>query len=503
MLALIPGFWLQDTSYLDKFSLWLMLCLALQFLISLRLTNGTTFPNIAVIIINFSIFVFPRSLEYLYKPQFVVFPLIEHVDKEIINRGLLYFVAGNALLLIGIHAGGAVLKNTKNSALNTISGTKSDVHNDLMPLALIFVLALGMQIACQFLQGISVVGETSKTQYHLLVQALCLLFSIDTTLVCVVAAYIVSWKSMNKKEFVCFWAILILYLGTTVYFGSRVGILRILLAAATAFLVSHANNNINLSKQKVYSMLMLLALISFMAFICYKTGSSNRNNIGIKSLESNGIKNKISENVIEKRIQETKKEKDKLNNLSLVFSSILNRLGTLDFAILTSSLNRSGLPVSAYGSLSYTLKSIGNSVPGTPFPEADLNTSQVHDIVFSGRKEEDVKRGGYFSRPWTIWGLGTLFTISWWGYSTIMTIVGFLLHALYWVTTRIKNHYGTYIQILLLCVILPLIYFSMGVDHSIIVCIGIVVQALLIILLLEMARRLRIHVFPNHQSHDS
>jgi len=118
MLALIPGFWLQDTSYLDKFSLWLMVCLALQFLISLRLTNGTTFPSIAVIIINFSIFIFPRSLEYLYIPQLVVFPLIENVDKAVFNKGLLYFVAGNALLLIGIHVGGVVLKKKTNSALH-------------------------------------------------------------------------------------------------------------------------------------------------------------------------------------------------------------------------------------------------------------------------------------------------------------------------------------------------------------------------------------------------
>ena len=503
MLALIPGFWLQDTSYLDKFSLWLMLCLALQFLISLRLTNGTTFPSIAVIIINFSIFIFPRSLEYLYIPQLVVFPLIENVDKAVFNRGLLYFVAGNALLLIGIHVGGAVLKKTTNSALHNNSTAKSDIQRDLLPLAVIFVLSLGVLILCQCLEGISVIGETSKTPYHLLVQVLCTLFSIDTVLVFVVAASVVSWKTINKKEFACFWVILALYLGTTVYFGSRVGILRILLATATAFLVSHANNNTNLSKQKVYAMVMLLVLISCMAFICYKTGSSNRNNIGIKSLENNGIKNKISENVIDKRIQETKKEKDKLNNLFFVFSSILNRLGTLDFAILTSSLNRSGLPGSAYGNLSYTLKSIANSVPGTPFPEADLNTSQVHDIVFSGRKEEDVKRGGYHSQPWTIWGLSTLFTESWWGYAALMAIFGFLMHALYWATVRIKNHYGTYIQILMLFVILPLIYFSMGVDHSIIVGIGIVVQTFLIILLLEIARRFRIYVFDNHQSKDS
>ena len=503
MLALIPGFWLQDTSYLDKFSLWLMVCLALQFLISLRLTNGTTFPSIAVIIINFSIFIFPRSLEYLYIPQLVVFPLIENVDKAVFNKGLLYFVAGNALLLIGIHVGGAVLKKKTNSALHNNSTAKSDVHRDLLPLALIFALSVGMQILCQCLQGISVIGETTKTQYNLLVQVLCLLFSVDTALVCVVAACIVCWNSISKMELACFWAILALYLGTTTYFGSRVGMLRILFATAIAFLVVHANKNINISKQKACFIAILSTFVGCIAFICYITGSSNRCNLGIKSLESNGIKNKISENVIKKRIQETKKEKDKLNNLSLVFSSILNRLGTLDFAILTSSLNRSGLPVSAYGSLSYTLKSIANSVPGTPFPEADLNTSQVHDIVFSGRKEEDVKKGGYFSRPWTIWGLSTLFTVSWWGYAALMAIFGFLMHALYWATIRIKNHYGTYIQILMLFVILPLIYFSMGVDHSIIVGIGIVVQTSLIILLLEIARRFRIYVFDNHQSKDS
>ena len=503
MLALIPGFWLQDTSYLDKFSLWLMLCLALQFLISLKLTNDTTFPSIAVIIINFSIFIFPRSLEYLYIPQLVVFPLIENVDKAVFNRGLLYFVAGNALLLIGIHVGGAVLKKTTNSALHNNPTAKSDIQRDLLPLAVIFVLSLGVLILCQCLEGISVIGEMRKTQYHLLVQVLLWLFSIDTVLVFVVAASVDSWMSINKKEFACFWAILALYLGTTMYFGSRVGILRILFAAATAFLVFYANNNINLSKQKVCNMVILLPLVSCMAFICFKAGTLSRNNIGINSLKNNGIKNKISKNVIETRIQASKEEINKLNNPLIVLSSLFNRLGTLDFAILTTSLNRSGLPVSAYGNLSYTLKSIANSLPGTPFSEADLNTSQVHDIVFSGRKEEDVKKGGYHSRPWTIWGLSTLFTDSWWGYSTLMATAGFLIHALYWGTIRIKNHYGAYIQIIMLYVILPLIYFSMGVDHSIITSIVIFMQTLLIILLLEIARRFRIYVFNNHQSKDS
>ena len=497
MLALIPGFWLKKATYFDNFSLWLFLFLALQFLVSLKLTNNMTFPNIAVIIINFSIFVFPRSLEYLYKPQFVVFPLIEHVDKAMFNRGLLYFVAGNALLLIGIHTGGAVLNNTTNSELHKSSAAKSSIQRDLLPLAVIFVLSLGMQILCQCLEGISVIGETNKTQYHLLVQVLCLLFSIDTALVCVVVACVVSWKYIKKKEFVCFWGILALYLGTTVYFGSRVGILRALLAAATAFLVSHANMDIYLSKLKACTIVMLLAFVSCIAFISYKTGSSNRSNLGIKSLESNGTKNKISEIVIERRIQETKNDKKKLNDPLFLCSSIMNRLGTLDFAVLTSSLNRSGLPVSVYGSLTYTLKSIANSVPGTPFPDADLNTSQVHDIVFSGRKEVEVKKGGYFSRPWTIWGLSTLFTESWWGYAALMAMFGFLMHALYWMTTRIKNHYAVYVQILLLCVVLPLIYFTMGVDHSVIVGTGVVVQTLLIVLLLELAKRIPIHIFTN------
>ncbi len=356
-----------------------------------------------------------------------------------------------------------------------------------------------MLILCQCLEGISVIGEIRKTQYHLLVQVLLWLFSIDTVLVLVVAASVDSWKSINKKEFACFWAILALYLGTTMYFGSRVGVLRILFAAATAILVFHSKNNINLSKKKVCAMVILLPLVSCMAFICFKAGTSSRYNLSINSLENNGIKNKISKNVVERRIQASKEEINKLNNPLIVLSSLFNRLGTLDFAILTTSLNRSGLPVSAYGNLSYTLKSIANSLPGTPFPEADLNTSQVHDIVFSGRKEEDVKKGGYYSRPWTIWGLSTLFTDSWWGYSTLMATAGFLIHALYWGTIRIKNHYGAYIQIIMLYVILPLIYFSMGVDHSIITSIVIFLQTLLIILLLESTKRIPIHILTNRQ----
>jgi len=494
MLTLIPGFWLGNATYLDKSSLWLFLCLALQFLISLKVANDTILPIISVIIINFLIFVFPRSLEYLYIPKLVDFPLMQHVDNKVFNRGLKYFIIGNALLLFGIHAGGAVLKCTVRPAPQKNLATYQNAHKDILGLTLIFILSLGLQILCQCLQGISVIGESSKTPYHLLVQTLCLLFSIDTVLICLVAACVISWEILNKKDYACLLGVLFLYMVTTMYFGSRVGLLRIFFAAVAAFLVAQGNKKIFLSKRKICAIAALSGLAGCMAIICYTTATNYRINLGLRSLES-----RVDQNGISNRIQQMKNNKDSLSKPVYVLSSILNRLGTLDFAVLTSSLNRSDLPTSIYGSLSYTVKSIANCVPGTPFPEADLNTSQVHDIMYSGRRPEDVKKGGYFSRPWTIWGLGTLFTDGWWAYSAFMGFAGFFIYIMYWLIEKIKSHYMDYIQVLFLCVILPLIYFSMGADHSIIVGVGFISQTLLIIFLLEMAKKIRKYIFSSHQ----
>jgi hypothetical protein len=489
MVALLGKTWVGNTPYFDNLTLSLLLSLAFALVISLRIAANNIFPIIAGTLIYFLVYIFPRSLEYLYMPGMVVFPLISSADAPLINRGLLYFVGGTAFFLAGIHLAGSLFKDRPTPVLMP-SEARPAALRDILPLSIVFVLSLLIMIVGQKLSGISVIGPAGESKYHILVQVSLLLFSIDTALICVVAAGVAAWKSLKTREFLCVGSILAAYLAATMYFGSRVGLLRILLAAIMAFFVVYRNKSFGLSKKMALTALGAGLFVVCIAVFGFQIGSAYRNRLGLESLERRLVAEPQNAAVLGSRIQQMKEDKLRLNNAVVLCSSILNRLNTVDFAILTSSLNRSGLPPSIYGDISYAAKSIANSIPGTPYPEADINTSQVHDIVYSGRDAGEVKAGGYFSRPWTIWGLGTLFTSTWLGYSALMLVAGFILQFFYWVIGNLSGHYALYTQTAYLSVVLQLVYFSMGVDHSVIVAIGCAAQTVVIIAFLAGAKKL-------------
>jgi hypothetical protein len=169
--------------------------------------------------------------------------------------------------------------------------------------------------------------------------------------------------------------------------------------------------------------------------------------------------------VLQFRSKNTKDGLELYRNFESFFSTTINKLGIVDFAILTLSQDADPDAKARFMNLSYNTKSIINAlVPGDIFPDATVNTSRLVTVLYRGFSEKYVKTHGYFSEFYTPWGIFFLL-FGWWKGLLMLSLSSFFIHSVYWVVQSFFGRYRYYFAALSLLTFSGLFFGNMGIDH--------------------------------------
>jgi len=147
---------------------------------------------------------------------------------------------------------------------------------------------------------------------------------------------------------------------------------------------------------------------------------------------------------------------------------IANRFGYLDYAIITLTITPAPECVKTYLNWLYYTKNVVNFLlPGDPFEEARLNSSNAFGICYRGADVTTMP--SYHSEIWTLTGLAKVMSH---GHETTICLVLGIIFGM--ISRALQGRRGCYNQMVYSFWVYAFPFvtlFTMGVDHSIITCI--------------------------------
>lgn len=407
---LIGSMWLGSNSFFDEMTLLLSLGIGFLLLFAVKFSRKYLFNQIAIITFIFLIYIFPRIITYLYAPKVVIWPFGEGINASTINIGLLYVFIGTMLFIIGMAIADLAFRPDLPQS-SVASGDPSRYSNTV--LVTIFLLVVAVQLYASLIMGISPYGKMRAESYNTLFQLIKTGFELDSAFLFVVATLLFRKKTVNKSGRGAVIMVVACYLFVTALAGSRVGALRVLTAFILIFIIIQGNFRLKLAKFS--STILLLGALS-LAIFPYATMSRAR-------ITARHYSNPYA---YEYEIDVTKDIKTPGN----LIARVLNRLGVLDYAILIVTQEGDPEAKGKYMNLLYPIKNIINYlVPGIVFPEAQIMTSRVIDIIYRGSYEPGMYER-QFSEFWTLWGLAYVY-FGWLGGLLAILFAGFIIHSLY------------------------------------------------------------------------
>ncbi|MEN6374935.1 MAG: hypothetical protein ABFD75_09165 [Smithella sp.] len=486
LFALVAGFLLQGAGTLfDVRSLLISVALVILILGMICHPLDKIFCFWAMIAIIFLIFIFPRIMMYMLTPAIVTFPFGKDINRTTVFIGLTYVLLGMASLAIG------QLLYEKFMSKMFVSGTmasNSASFCQLPLLAIVFLIFLIIQIYISCGLGISpylLNARMSTFWANTFVQLICVIIDADMLLlICFIT--ILGRSDLSKTSRWSFAiGIATCYLFASAYLGSRGGSMRLLIILLAVLLACYGNFRVSIYRILcVMSLLMVIGWVSFPFATMQRMKSVAMYNTAAQELVDDKAKEdieakakfkelfiiKAKKRVEESLLAETAENITTILNNNLIMAlinskHILDRIGVLDYAILVVTQSANTECKKRIMTIDYTFKSLINSVPGTPFPEAELNTSRLVSALFRPETPESyLKVSGYHSEPYTAWGLSFLF-FGWWGGLLALGIVGAVLVALQDIS-RI-GQWNIYRKALFFWIMPSIVILSMGVDHSI------------------------------------
>ncbi len=469
--ALILGYLICDKGPLfDLKTLLLSFSLGLVFLFSIKFVQLELFAHVAMLTILFMVYVFPRIITYLFSPDIVILPFVLVGGVDTINKGLLFVVMGTVLLLVGTFFAASIFPVKIQS--KTVD-FPSPVKFSLGVLVFIFIITATIELFNFVWLDISPYGKLRAETANVLVQFLKATFAVDSFFFIITSIFIFEKKYKNKYWWLFVLAVFLFYFVFTAITGSRGAGIRIFFGLLAIFLVWPGNFNLRL----MATFAVIVAIFGG-SILTYSLATVKRLEIVYEYSQHNPVDAKLSEGM---NFEQEKIKLEQLRTASGLIPSVLNRLAILDYAILIAAQPGDPANIEKYINLTYAFKSIVNTVPGTPFPEAILNTSRVVNIVYRGYSEDFVVSHGYFSEYWTIWGLAVLL-FGWWAGFIALFIGGLMLQMVYSKGALYCGMFGNYYKAFFLFYVLPLAYFSMGIDHTITTLIVLFLHAVTIFL---------------------
>lgn len=314
-----------------------------------------------------------------------------------------------------------------------------------------------------FLLGLSQYyhGHSAAMLWNTILQLQVLLFDPDS--ITLLAAYSASRMNITpKRRLQLLVTISCIYLAASISGGSRSGIMRLLIFLLVIALALEVRVKI-----KWKTIVTYLGLLIAGCLVVFVLGSHIRLKLAsAEYISMNGVPY-IQETIAEPDSTEQSSMgiHDLVAELSRVSSEIASRLAVPFYsAIQTTTHETNNEARQRYFTIEYTVKSMVNNLPGTPFPEAELGTSRLFGVIYREQTEEQVLKHGYFSEFYTAWGLSYLFFGKLGGLFAL-ALSGFLLAFAFAFVYKNRQEYPV-MQLWALFILPASILFTQGLDHT-------------------------------------
>jgi hypothetical protein len=304
-------------------------------------------------------------------------------------------------------------------------------------------------------------GHSAPMLWNTILQLQVLLFDPDS--ITLLAAYSASRMNITpKRRLQLLVTISCIYLAASISGGSRSGIMRLLIFLLVIALALEVQVKI-----KWKTIVTYLGILIAGCLVVFVIGSHVRLKLAsAEYISLNGV-SLIEETVAkpDSTEQSSMGIHDLVAALSRVSSEIASRLAVPFFSAIQATTHETNNEArQRYFTIEYTLKSVANNLPGTPFPEAELGTSRLFGVIYREETEEQVLQHGYFSEFYTAWGLGYLF-FGGLGGLFALTLSGFLLAFAFAFVYKNRQEYPA-IQLWALFILPASILFTQGLDHT-------------------------------------
>jgi hypothetical protein len=316
-----------------------------------------------------------------------------------------------------------------------------------------------------FLMGLSQYfhGQSAPMLWNTILQFQVLLFDPDS--ITLLAAYSASRMNITPKRRLQLLALIsCIYLAASISGGSRSGLMRLLIFSLVIALALEVKVKIKWKTIVTYFGILIagcLVVFVLATHVRLKLASA-------EYLSMNGAP--LIEAPVAKPDSTAQSSMGIHPDLAKalargVFSEIASRLAVPFFsAIQITAHETNNVARQRYFTIDYTIKSVANNLPGTPFPEAQIGTSRLFGVIYRWQTEEQVLQHGYFSEFYTAWGLSYLF-FGRLGGLFALALSGFMLAFTFVFVYKYRQEYPA-LQLWALFILPGSILFTQGLDHT-------------------------------------
>ncbi len=407
----IGPIFLNNRSLFNEVTVLLGLGIGLLLVLSITLSGRYLFDQMSIIILFFLIFILPRITSYLFIPAAVRLPFGDGVNASTINAGLLYVLLGTLFFIAGMLIANVIFRPYLPLS-SAATGNPSRYSNKAI--MTIFFIVAAIQLYVTLGMGISPYGKMRPDTYNSLFQIMRGMLELDSVFIFVLGTLLFQQKTSGQSKLGYLIVVLGCYIFITSLSGSRVATLRALIAITIILLLLQSN-----FRTTVVKSVGVIILLGGLGLSLFPFATMSR-------IYMAGAYHNIPD-----PYSYAETESKELRNWHKAMGKVFNRLGVvLDYPILI--LTQPGDPEAKakYLNLQYPLKNIANLlVPGTVFPEAQLSTSRVIDVIYRGGDEVGMYER-YFSEFWTLWGLAYAY-FGYLGGLFVILFLGFIIHSLY------------------------------------------------------------------------
>lgn len=443
LISSISFFFYKSELY-NKITLFYNLLIIFILFIGYILSKGKCRSIIQVICVLFYLYILLRMIVFSFSPEVVQFPLGLELSLEEINYGLAKFSLFLAIFLMGI-----ILVNGRKTISYDFGGEKN-FKFIIICLFVCFLFSIYFEYSIFSRKDVSVysLGIDESANLAIYTNIFTVIISADVLLFLILYYFQVSFYSRNitliDKRFVFIITLIsiIIYISISIMLGSRGAGIRVVLFIIALFLV--LKNEDSHFKFFVRSGSIVLITVA-LNLLLFPLAEQNRSHYYNSAQSQTNLSLEKNKNLLTSAVQ------------------IFNRLGVLDYFIITSSREVKPVCKEKYLTFSYATKVIVNFImPGDPFEDAKLKTPEIFGICYSEKTIETMKRRT--SEIWTLPGIAKHYFGSWKYVIVFLSGTCLALGAVF--LQSFRNDFSLICYSFYVFISPNLIFFSMGIDHS-------------------------------------
>lgn len=399
VVTIVAAAILGPSTFLSWAGLTMVVALDCILYVSLRTANKTVAPILLTTAWFILLFFLPRLTAFqLFPAHRVTFVALEPFSQFEVTNALAFIIAGYLAVWAGLQLASRMFPTVRPPLESRVP---------ILGILAYSVLAVLASFYVNFYLDVSVYSVDSQ-KWGSRSGWIAIVFNIDVALLAAITWLILHARAPTKERVLAYLIILACLLLSLVT-GSRGGGLRIMLLIGLAAIAIHSNPVTTLNR------VVAIVVISLsVSSVLYPLGTLIRfipasGDAAAAALTDQWTRlGSSSEQKDTSDIRQAWSQSALVNNVTLIASPILTRLGLVDYPILIINRAPDQPAMDRYMSVTYGLKNFANNmVPGEIFAGYDIMTSRVFTMVYRGHDEKHV-RSHFLSEPWTLWGYSWL-----------------------------------------------------------------------------------------------